>query len=48
MRYALEANDSANAGLDKARNMLEPLKAKYPGVSFLLGLLSFQFPLCLR
>ena len=31
MRYALEANDGANAGLDIARNLLEPLKKKYPG-----------------
>jgi len=34
MRYALEANDGANAGLDIARNMLEPLKKKYPGITY--------------
>ena len=30
MRFAPESTDGANAGLDKARNLLEPLKAKYP------------------
>jgi len=34
MRYALESNDGANAGLDIARNLLEPLKKKYPGVTY--------------
>ena len=29
-----EARDDANAGLDKARKLLEPLKEKYPEVSY--------------
>lgn len=33
MRFAPEAGDGANAGLDEARNLLEPLKAKYPDAS---------------
>jgi len=34
MRYAREANDPENAGLDIARNLLEEVKAKYPSVSY--------------
>jgi len=34
MRFALESDDPANAGLQKARNLLEPIKAKYPGMTF--------------
>jgi len=33
MRFAPEAGDDANAGLDLARDLLEPLKAKYPTAS---------------
>lgn len=33
MRYAVEAADPDNAGLGKARQLLEPLKASFPGVS---------------
>ncbi|KAJ3266798.1 hypothetical protein HDU77_010179 [Chytriomyces hyalinus] len=33
MRHAPESTDGANAGLEKARAMLEPLKKKYPAVS---------------
>jgi len=34
MRWAAEAGDDANAGLDVARGLLEPIKAKYPDVSY--------------
>lgn len=34
MRYSPEAEWDANAGLKTARDLLEPLKAKYPGVSY--------------
>eukprot|EP00009_Paramoeba_aestuarina_P003494 CAMPEP_0201523422 /NCGR_PEP_ID=MMETSP0161_2-20130828/19804_1 /ASSEMBLY_ACC=CAM_ASM_000251 /TAXON_ID=180227 /ORGANISM="Neoparamoeba aestuarina, Strain SoJaBio B1-5/56/2" /LENGTH=310 /DNA_ID=CAMNT_0047922537 /DNA_START=59 /DNA_END=991 /DNA_ORIENTATION=+ len=34
MRYAPESTDGANAGLDLARNLLEPLKKKYPTASY--------------
>eukprot|EP00049_Salpingoeca_infusionum_P017267 m.352328 g.352328 ORF g.352328 m.352328 type:complete len:329 (-) comp16490_c0_seq1:560-1546(-) len=34
MRFSLEAGDGANAGLQVARALLEPLKAKYPGISY--------------
>ena len=33
MRFAMEANDPANAGLDKARAFLEPIKQKHPWIS---------------
>ncbi len=34
MRFDPEANDGANAGLDVARKRLEPIKAKYPEISY--------------
>jgi len=34
MRFALEANDGANAGLNHARNFLEPIKKNNPGISY--------------
>merc|ERR1719150_1640884 len=34
MRHAVEANDPENAGLDKARAFLEPVKKKYPNISY--------------
>lgn len=34
MRYKLEAADSANAGLEHARNFLEPVKEKFPEISY--------------
>ncbi|KAJ3348665.1 L-ascorbate peroxidase 3 [Allomyces javanicus] len=34
MRFGPEAGDGANAGLDVARNRLEPIKAKYPQISY--------------
>jgi catalase (peroxidase I) len=34
MRFYPEASDSANNGLDLARALLEPLKLKYPGISY--------------
>jgi len=34
MRFGPESTDSANAGLDLARRLLEPVKAKYPSVSY--------------
>jgi len=34
MRFAPESTDGANAGLEHARNFLEPLKKKFPGVSY--------------
>lgn len=33
MRFPVEANDPDNAGLDLARLLLEPIKAKYPWIS---------------
>lgn len=34
IRFAPEANYGANAGLNIARNFLEPIKAKYPGLTY--------------
>jgi hypothetical protein len=34
MRFPTEANDGANAGLDLARKILEPIKAKYPWITY--------------
>ena len=34
MRFPLEANDGANAGLNIAREYLEPIKKKHPNVSY--------------
>ncbi|RUO95499.1 heme peroxidase, partial [Jimgerdemannia flammicorona] len=34
MRFGAEASDPANAGLDIAREALEPIKAKYPWISY--------------
>lgn len=34
MRFASEAGHGANAGLDVARNLLEPVKQRYPGVTY--------------
>jgi catalase (peroxidase I) len=34
MRYALEAGDGANAGLNYARDKLEQIKEKYPNISY--------------
>lgn len=34
MRYAIEANDGANAGLEHARNFLEPVKKEFPWISY--------------
>jgi len=34
MRYAPESNHGGNAGLGHARALLEPIKKKYPGVSY--------------
>merc|ERR1719456_1105544 len=34
MRFAPECKHAANAGLDKARNLLEPIKKKHPNVSY--------------
>lgn len=34
MRFHPESGHSANAGLDLARGLLEPLKKKYPGLSY--------------
>lgn len=34
MRHEPECSDGANAGLDKARAFLEPIKAKFPDVSY--------------
>jgi len=34
MRYSPEAKWGANAGLDLARNALEPVKAKHPEISY--------------
>jgi len=34
MRYPPESTDGANAGLDQARNFLEPIKKKFPGISY--------------
>jgi catalase (peroxidase I) len=34
MRFEAEQNDPENAGLEKARQLLEPLKTKYPWISY--------------
>lgn len=34
MRFSGEANDPANAGLENARAFLEPIKAKFPWISY--------------
>jgi len=34
MRFPPESSDGANAGLDNARNFLEPIKKKFPGISY--------------
>jgi len=34
MRYKEESSHGANAGLDVARNLLEPVKKKHPGISY--------------
>lgn len=34
MRYAIEANDSANAGLEHARKFLDPVKEEHPWISY--------------
>ena len=34
MRFQLEANDGANAGLEHARKFMDTLKTKYPNVSY--------------
>ncbi len=34
MRFKKEATDPANAGLDVARNRLEPIKQRFPGISY--------------
>jgi len=34
MRFEPECSDGANAGLDKAREFLEPIKAEFPDVSY--------------
>lgn len=34
MRYELEAKDSANAGLEHARKFLEPIKQKFPWITY--------------
>eukprot|EP00824_Muranothrix_gubernata_P002992 TRINITY_DN13675_c0_g1_i1.p1 TRINITY_DN13675_c0_g1~~TRINITY_DN13675_c0_g1_i1.p1 ORF type:complete len:366 (+),score=76.71 TRINITY_DN13675_c0_g1_i1:73-1098(+) len=34
MRFNPEAHDGANAGLDVARHRLEPIKRKYPGITY--------------
>jgi len=34
MRFTPESGHGANAGLDVARNLLEPIKKKYPGISY--------------
>lgn len=34
MRFSPEKDYGGNAGLDVARNVLEPIKAKYPGISY--------------
>ncbi|KAJ1500475.1 hypothetical protein HMI55_003872 [Coelomomyces lativittatus] len=34
MRFAPESSDSANAGLEHARKFLEPIKQKYPWISY--------------
>lgn len=34
MRFAPEANHGANAGLEKARAHLEPIKQKFPEITY--------------
>ena len=34
MRYQIEANDGANAGLEHARNFLEPVKKQFPWITY--------------
>lgn len=34
MRYKMEAEDDANAGLEEARKFLEPVKAQFPWISY--------------
>lgn len=34
MRFAPEANHGANAGLEHARNHLEPIKKKFPQITY--------------
>ena len=34
MRFPTEANDPANAGLEHARNFLEPVKKQFPWISY--------------
>jgi cytochrome c peroxidase len=34
MRFSPEADHGANAGLGLARDLLEPVKAKFPGMSY--------------
>jgi hypothetical protein len=34
MRFEPESKDGANAGLDKARAFLEPIKAQFPAISY--------------
>lgn len=34
MRYSMEAGDSANNGLENARRFLEPIKAKFPWITY--------------
>jgi len=34
MRFAPESGDGANAGLNVARDFLEPIKAQFPGISY--------------
>lgn len=34
MRFAPEANHGANAGLEKARAHLEPIKKKFPEITY--------------
>ena len=34
MRFKPEASHGGNAGLGNARDLLEPIKAKYPGITY--------------